>query len=122
VRLKDIRTEKQVTQVELGKIVGLPASRISVIENGKAYFRLPEAVKVADYLGVSLDELAGIAYKSLTKRGKRIQGTKIMSKCNVTIIWDTEHEPFISFGRVFDRLMNAVIQAIEAAETRRDIK
>ena len=61
--LREFRNRKNITQFELSKIINLPPSRISEIEHGKRDLRFQEAVKAAEYLGISLDELAGIKQK-----------------------------------------------------------
>ena len=50
--------------LELSKIIDLPPSRISEIEHGKRDLKITEAVKAAQFLGVSLDELVGLNEKS----------------------------------------------------------
>lgn len=65
IKLRELRNRKNVTQFELSKVIDLPPSRISEIEHGKRELRITEAVKAAQYLGVSLDDLAGINEKSV---------------------------------------------------------
>jgi len=59
-KLRELRNRRNITQFELSKIIDLPPSRISEIEHGKRDLKITEAVKAAHFLGVSLDELAGI--------------------------------------------------------------
>ena len=60
LKLRELRNRKNVTQFELSKIINLPPSRISEIEHGKRDLKITEAVKVVQFLGVSLDELVGL--------------------------------------------------------------
>lgn len=64
-RLREIRQGKNVTQFELGKNVNVHPQKISEFEHGRRDLRLSEAVKAAQFLGVSLDELAGLNEKSV---------------------------------------------------------
>lgn len=60
IKLRELRNQKNVTQFELSKIIDLPPSRISEIEHGKRDLKITEAVKAAQFLGVSLNDLVGI--------------------------------------------------------------
>ncbi len=60
IQLRQFRKKQKVTQFELSKVIDVPPQRISEVEHGKKDLRFQEAVKAAEYLGVSLDELAGI--------------------------------------------------------------
>ncbi len=59
-RLREIRQNRGVTQFELSKIIDVHPQKISEIEHGKKDLRFQEALKAAQFLGVSLDELAGL--------------------------------------------------------------
>lgn len=59
LRLKNIRTEKNVTQEEIAKRIGVTKAYICRVEKGTRDINLSLAADIADYLGVSLDELAG---------------------------------------------------------------
>lgn len=60
IRLREIRKGKGVTQFELAKVIDVHPQRISEVEHGKTDLRFQEAVKAAQFLHVSLEELAGI--------------------------------------------------------------
>jgi transcriptional regulator with XRE-family HTH domain len=55
--LKRIRIEKSITQVEIAKTLGVDRSFVSNIENGKNNPTLSTIAKLAQALGVSMDEL-----------------------------------------------------------------
>jgi len=57
MNLKKIREAKGMTQREVAECLKMKQSDISVIENGKKDVYLKTAVKIADYLGITLDEL-----------------------------------------------------------------
>lgn len=59
IRLKNIRTEKNITQEEIAKRIGVTKAYICRVEKGTRDINLSLATDIADYLGVSLDELAG---------------------------------------------------------------
>ncbi len=68
-QLKNIRTLRNITQIELAEQVGVTQKHISQIEHGITNMSFPLACEIADYLNVSLDELAGRTPPK-TKRGK----------------------------------------------------
>lgn len=57
INLKKIRTEKGCTQKELASHLGIDVPFYSRKENGKKSMKLEEAISIAKFLGVSLDEL-----------------------------------------------------------------
>lgn len=57
MNLKKIREAKGMTQREMAEGLRMKQSDISVIENGKKDVYLKTAVKIADYFGITLDEL-----------------------------------------------------------------
>ena len=59
LRLKNIRKEKNITQEEIAKRIGVTKAYICRVEKGTRDINLSLAADIADYLGVSLDELAG---------------------------------------------------------------
>lgn len=59
-RLKDLRTEKRIGQIELADKLQVSRGIISLWENGLREPTLSSLVKIAVFFGVSLDYLAGI--------------------------------------------------------------
>ena len=57
--IKRFRKEKHVTQTELAEALGMSQSAICQFERGSVIVSLPTAKAIADYLGVSVDELCG---------------------------------------------------------------
>lgn len=60
MRLREIRKKRGVTQFELGKFINVHPQRISEVEHGKGDIKFRQAIRAAQFLNVSLDELAGI--------------------------------------------------------------
>ena len=60
MRLREIRKKRGVTQFELGKFINIHPQRISEVEHGKGDIKFKQAIKAAEFLEVSLDELAGL--------------------------------------------------------------
>lgn len=59
MRLKDLREEHNLTQKELGALVGVAQSNINRWENGTVCPSADFVVKLADYFDVSTDYLLG---------------------------------------------------------------
>lgn len=66
-RLKKARGQKQLSQAELAKAVGVSAATISSYEtsNGTKIPSLDKAAAIAEHLGVSLDYLSGVSKESI---------------------------------------------------------
>ncbi|MCR4563599.1 MAG: helix-turn-helix domain-containing protein [Clostridiales bacterium] len=59
-KLTEYRTEKGLTQSELGEILGVSNKAVSKWENGSAMPRLDMMSKITDFFGVSMDEFLDI--------------------------------------------------------------
>ena len=57
--LKELRTEKQIGQIELSKKLGVTSGMISNWENGVHEPKLSNLIAIADFFDVSIDYLAG---------------------------------------------------------------
>lgn len=60
ILLKELRKEKNLTQQQLSKELGVARSLIGMIESGKQDGGREFSKKVAEYFGVSLDYLEGL--------------------------------------------------------------
>ena len=58
-RIQELRLEKNVTQTQLGEIIGVKHFSIYSYEKGRACPEMKGLVALADYFGVSMDYLAG---------------------------------------------------------------
>lgn len=56
-KLKQLRCSNHMSQIELGKQIGISKQAISKLETGKAEPTLYTAVKIANYFNCSLDSL-----------------------------------------------------------------
>lgn len=56
-RVRQLRQERGVTQVTLGKALGLGATHVSHIEHGRRPVNLEQALRIAETLGCELKEL-----------------------------------------------------------------
>ena len=65
LNLKPFRERKGVTQTELAKVLSLTPKAVNFYELGKREPTLANLVRMADYLGVSVDELLGRRKKRL---------------------------------------------------------
>ncbi len=59
-RVKELRTERQLSQTELGTILGLTHKSISTIESGLRTTTLEKLILLAKYFEVSTDYLLGL--------------------------------------------------------------
>jgi transcriptional regulator with XRE-family HTH domain len=59
VRVRCLRTSKNVNQATLAELLGVTKTQISDIENGKTTTSIDRLVRLADYFDVSLDYLVG---------------------------------------------------------------
>ena len=59
MKLKELRESRGLTRYRVAKDADLDWGQLVAVEEGRSGMRLSNAVRVADVLGVSLDELAG---------------------------------------------------------------
>lgn len=59
-RLKDLRKEKRLTQVQMQFLTGIDQSDYSKIESGKRYYTFEQCKRIALALDTSMDYLAGL--------------------------------------------------------------
>ena len=59
-RLKELRKEKGMTQIQMQMLTGIDQSDYSKIENGKRYFTFEQCKRIALALDTSMDYLAGL--------------------------------------------------------------
>ena len=65
--LKEQRLLQGLTQVELAKATGIPQSTVSAWELGKNIPNIIDCIKLADFYGISLDDLIGREVKEKLK-------------------------------------------------------
>lgn len=59
-RLKDLRKEKNITQIQMQMMTGIDQSDYSKIENGKRFYTFEQCKRIALALNTSMDYLAGL--------------------------------------------------------------
>ena len=59
MKLKELREARGLTRYRLAKDAKLDWAQLVAVEEGRSGMRVSNAIRVADVLGVSLDELAG---------------------------------------------------------------
>lgn len=59
-RLKDLRKERRLTQIQMQMLTGIDQSDYSKIENGKRYYTFEQCKRIAAALDTSMDYLAGL--------------------------------------------------------------
>lgn len=59
-RLKELRKEKRMTQVQMQMLTGIDQSDYSKIEQGKRYLTFEQCKRIAVALNTSMDYLAGL--------------------------------------------------------------
>jgi transcriptional regulator with XRE-family HTH domain len=68
--MQRLRQAAGLSQSGLARATGIPVGTIKNWEQGIRFPRMDLAVKVAAALGITLDELAGVAEKPQSKQGK----------------------------------------------------
>ena len=59
-RLKELRKERHITQIQMQLLTGIDQSDYSKIESGKRYFTFEQCKRIALALHTSMDYLAGL--------------------------------------------------------------
>lgn len=59
-RLKNLRKERKLTQIQMQILTGIDQSDYSKIENEKRYYTFEQCRRIALALGTSMDYLAGL--------------------------------------------------------------
>lgn len=57
--IKKIRIEHGLTQTEVANATGIPQNTLSWIENDKGMVNIQQCVVLADFYGITVDELIG---------------------------------------------------------------
>lgn len=65
-RIKELRTNANLTQQQLGTYVGLSKQAINDIENGRRETKLIRAIKLAQVFNTNVEYLAGYEYQKTT--------------------------------------------------------
>ena len=60
MRLRELRKEKNLTQIQMQILTGIDQSDYSKLESGKRYYTFEQCRRIALALGTSMDYLAGL--------------------------------------------------------------
>lgn len=66
INIKRLRQNKGVTQEQLGEVLGISSQAVSKWENESAFPDITTLPRLADYFGISIDELMGYKLNALT--------------------------------------------------------
>lgn len=84
-RLKELRKSNSLTQEDLGKILGVGKTTISMYENGNSTPNDEIKIKIADHFNVSMDYLIG-------KTNIKESADKILDSSEHTIALHSEYD------------------------------
>ena len=65
-RIRDLRGRAGLTQTKLARAIGVSSWTVSAIETGRFAPTMYFCIDLADYLGISIDELLGFEHKPFT--------------------------------------------------------
>ena len=72
-RLKELRKQNSITQTELGRLLGVEKSTISMYENGKSFPSYDTLIQIATHFNLSTDYLLGVSDLSNQQQSGTIQ-------------------------------------------------
>lgn len=81
-RLKELRKENGLTQSDLGRILNLGKTTISMYENGNSTPNDEIKLKICDYFNISLDYLLGKSSTRNYSQNNNIENIKTFAKDN----------------------------------------
>jgi len=113
-RLKELREENNLTQEELGKIIGVKKGAISYYESGKTKISVEDLAKLASEFNKSMDYFVGHDYYVI---GDELDGygNNIINMCN-------EEVRFIKAIRKESVLYQELLKSPENLVSRMKIK
>lgn len=110
-RLKELRKEKQITQSEIAKFIGISQNSYSYWENGKVKIDNESIIKLANYFNVSVDYLLGREVPTLAEKAAGAAATR---KESITPIEDELLYNFRQVGKKHgEETQKAIITMIE---------
>ena len=68
--IRNVRKAHGLTQSQVEKATGIPQETLSWIENDKGIANIQQCVLLADFYGVTIDELIGRGVKDITNNEK----------------------------------------------------
>ena len=92
-RIKELRSKANISQQELGDIVGVSKVSISGYESGKRAPSLEILIEIANYFQTSLDYLVGREKKVFNEEDSKFVG--FVSESDIEIIYEIKHYPIL---------------------------
>ena len=90
-RIKNLRTAKNISQEELGTIIGVSKVSICGYENNKRCPNLEIIIKLANYFETSIDYLLGREKKIYNEDDNKFVG--YISEKDIELIYEIKHYP-----------------------------
>lgn len=60
-RIRDVREDRDLTQAQVGQVLGLSQQGYNHIENGRAELKIHDLIKLCKFYGLSADYLIGLS-------------------------------------------------------------
>lgn len=60
-RIRDVREDRDLTQAQVGQVLGLSQQGYNHIENGRAELKIQDLIKLCRFYGLSADYLIGLS-------------------------------------------------------------
>lgn len=111
MRIKELRKQKNITQIQLANYLGVVKSTISLYENENRMPDIETLNKLADYFNVSVDYLLG---RNTTSAGDLPEGATETKKTSITPIEEQMLDIFREIGNKHGK--EAQIALITVAE------
>ena len=97
-RIRELRKEKNITMKQLGEVIGVAESTISLYENGKRQPDNDTLQKLADYFCTTTDYLLGRTDEPATNSlDKQLEGVDFALWGEVHDLTDEEKQDIINF-------------------------
>lgn len=109
--LKNIRLSKDKTQSEMAQELKIGRTSYTKIETGKQEFDIETAIRVADYFGITLDQLFGREILSENKNFDAVEMAHIKKYRQLNADSKKEVESFIDFKLKLQNEKNAAIRS-----------
>lgn len=108
--IKRIRQNKGVTQEQLGDSIGVSGQAVSKWENGSALPDIQVLPKLADYFGISIDELMGYKLNALTYKEQFVKfmlGNGILQIGEFDLKGGAKEKLLFELGKVYNQCSNS---------------
>ena len=104
-RIKELRANAEISQQELGDLVGVSKVSISGYESGNRIPSLEILIEIANYFNISLDYLVGREIKAYNEDDNRFVGC--IAEPDIEIINEIKHYPIL-YNNILKNISKAV--------------